>query len=92
MVINICGIPHTVKYTDDNFPTEQHFGCIEYAKAEIHINKNATEDIQREALFHEVLHGVFVHIGRDDLSNDEVLMQSLANALLSVFDIKKSGE
>lgn len=90
MVINICGVPHTVEYTEDNFPIDLHLGSIDFAKAAIHINKEATETVRKEALYHEIVHAIFVHIGRNDLTDDETLVQSLANALLSTFELKEA--
>ena len=38
------------------------------------------------------MHGILVHIGRGDLSNDEVLVTSLGNAVAQTFNIKFMGE
>ena len=87
--VNICGIPHTVNLCDDNFDTDLHLGQIRYAEAEIRINKNATEAIQMQALFHEMLHGMLVQIGRNEESQDECFVQSLSNAMHQSFSIRE---
>ena len=88
MKVNICGIPHTVKYVKDTFDTDIHFGQIEYKTAKILINEELTEELKSETLCHEILHGIFVHIGRSDLNNDEPFVQMLGNAINQTFTLK----
>ena len=87
--VNICGIPHNVILCEDNFDTDLHLGQIRYADAEIRINKNAAEPMQMQALFHEMLHGMLIQIGRNEESQDETFVQSLSNALYQSFQIKE---
>ena len=64
--VNICGIPHEVVYFNDEFNSDNtHFGQIDYGKALIKISKDISKEQQDEALCHEVLHGILVHIGKD---------------------------
>lgn len=90
--VNICGIQHTVSLCEDNFDTDLHLGQIKYADAEIRINKNATEAMQMQALFHEMLHGMLIQIGRNEESNDECFVQSLSNAMYQSFTVKEAEE
>ena len=83
--VNICGIPHTVIECEDNFNADLNFGLIDYQSCEIKINKNLTPESAAETLCHEILHGILVHIGRQDLSMDETFVQGLANALNQSF-------
>ena len=85
MTINICGIPHEIIYCEDSFNTDTHFGQIDYGKAVIKLSKDISKEQQAEALCHEVLHGMLVHIGRDDLSHDESFVQCLSNAIYQSF-------
>lgn len=85
MKVNICGIPHTIVYVNDEFNTNTHFGQIDYGKAVIKISKDVSKEQQDEALCHEILHGILVHIGKDVLSQDESLVQSLSNAIYQSF-------
>ena len=92
MRVNICGISHKVIEVEDSFDSDMHLGQIDYKKAEIRINKNASSAIKEETICHEVLHGILVHIGRDDLSEDETFVTSLANAIyqgFAVIDLSK---
>jgi len=85
MVINICGIPHKIIYCEDSFNTDTHFGQIDYGKAVIKLSKDISKEQQGEALCHEVLHGMLVHIGKEDLSQDESFVQCLSNAIYQSF-------
>lgn len=89
MTINICGIPYSVKYVDDDFNADaNHFGQVNYLTAEIVINNRASDEVKYETLCHEIVHAMLVHIGRNDLTNDEVFVQSLANAISQTFGAK----
>lgn len=86
--VMICGIPHKVLLCEDNFTTDSHFGQISYTQCEIRINKDMPEELQHQTLVHEMLHGIFVMIGRNDETMDEELVQSLANAIHQSFQIR----
>ena len=87
----ICGIPHKVELVADYFDTDIHFGQIDYAKAEIRINKNATPELQMQSLFHEILHGILVLTGEAELAGDERFVQNLSNAMYGTFSIRDEG-
>ena len=83
--VMICGISHEVIETEDKFDYDAHFGQIDYKKAEILINKDLSEELKQETLCHEILHGMLVHIGRPDLSQDESFVTALSNAIYQAF-------
>ena len=89
MKVNICGIPHTIKRVKDSFNMDNHFGQINFKEAEILLNVDSSEEIQQATLCHEILHGLLVHIGREDLSTDETLVTSLGNAINGSFNVKE---
>ncbi len=86
--VNICGIPHSVVMCEDHFDVDTHFGQIDYLRAEIRVNKNAAPEMQEQTLFHEMLHGMLMMIGRNDLTTDETLVNSLSSAMYLSFDLK----
>lgn len=88
MKVNICGVPHKIVEVTDTFDIDCHFGQIDYKKCEIKINKDMTKENKKETLCHEMVHGIFVHLGFNDLANDETLVQALGNAIYQSFDIK----
>ena len=88
MKVKICGIPHKIVKVQEHLDVVTCFGMIDHKKAEIRINRDITPDLQKETICHEVLHGIFVHIGREDLSNDEGFIQCLASAINQSFDVR----
>lgn len=89
MFVNICGIPHDVVEVEDNFDIDCHLGMIDYKTATIKINKELKGMNRTETLCHEMVHGMLIHIGRQDLSDDETFVQSLGNAIMHGFDIRE---
>ena len=89
MKVNICGIPHEVIYCNDNFNLDTHFGQIDYGKATIRISKDVSKEQQDEALCHEILHGILVHIGKEELSQNEEFVTCLSNAIYQSFKVRE---
>ena len=85
MKINICGIEHKIIECDDKFDVQTNLGMIDYTKAEIRVNRNMAESVKTATICHEALHGMLIHIGRDDLSNDEQFVTALGNAINQSF-------
>ena len=44
-----------------------------------------------QTLCHEIVHGMLVHLGFQEMSADEQFVQSLAMAINQSFDVKGSG-
>ena len=89
MKVNICGIPHKVVECEDKFNIDCHFGQIDYRPCEIRINKDMSEENKKETICHEMVHGIFVHLGYNNYTHDEQFVQALANAIYQGFDIKE---
>ena len=92
MKVNICGITHEVIECEDTFDIDTHFGMITYKDAVIKINKDMPVDMKKEAICHEILHGMLVHLGYDEYSQDERFVQALANAINQTFIIKEERD
>lgn len=88
MTVNICGIPHTVIECEDHFDVDTHFGQIDYKACEIRINKDMAAEAKEETICHEMIHGILVHLGYSEQSQDEQFVQALANAIYQSFDIR----
>lgn len=86
--VNICGIPYTIIYCEDNFDMDTHFGQIDYKEATIKINKNLSKEITEESLTHEIVHGMLIHLGYNENSQDEQFVQALSNAIYQTFSIR----
>lgn len=92
MIVNICGMPHKVVECEDRFNSDCHFGMIDHLTCEIRINKDMTENNKKETLCHEMVHGMLIHLGYTDYSNDEQFVQALANAIYQGFEVKTESE
>lgn len=92
MKVNICGIPHKVVECEDKFDVDAHFGQIDYKTCEIRINKDMTESSKKETICHEMVHGMLIHLGYNEQSQDEQFVQALANAIYQGFEIKSDSE
>jgi hypothetical protein len=92
MIVNLCGIPHKVIECEDKFNVDMHFGQIDYRSCEIRINKDMTEESKKETICHEMVHGIFIHLGYNDYAQDEQLVQALGNAIYQGFSIKTESE
>lgn len=88
MIVNICGLPHEVVEVNDNFNMDCHMGMIEYKDLCIKINKDMPKLAKEETLCHEMVHGMLVHLGYQDLANDEQFVQAFGNAIWQGFTIK----
>ena len=85
--VTICGIPHKVIEVDHiegvrGYTTQ---GEIDYPSATIRILKSLPEELKKAVLFHEVLHGMLVQLGYNELSEDERFVCALSNAMYSMF-------
>lgn len=76
----VCGIPFEVEECEENFG-DGFCGEIEHRKQKIKINKDMGLEYKKQTLFHEMIHGILVCIGRNDLSDNEQFVQALANGL-----------
>lgn len=92
MKVNICGIPHTVVECEDKFDVDAHFGQIDHKACEIRINKDLSKECKAEAICHEMIHGIFIHLGYNVYAEDEQLVQALGNAIYQGFNIKAESE
>lgn len=90
--VNICGIPHQIIEKDYIEGNGCVLGEIEYRSCTIAMRKDQTPEMYRQTLIHEMVHGMLVMIGRNELSEDETFVQTLALAINQTFDIKEGDE
>lgn len=89
MKVNICGMLHEVVESTDLFDCDAHFGQIDYKYARIRLNKDLSEEQKKETLCHEMVHGMLVHLGYNEQSDNEQFVQALGNAIYQGFEIKE---
>lgn len=89
--VKICGIPHKIveKVTVDE--NGACLGQILYRDCVIEIRKGLPKELYTQTLIHEIVHGMLVNIGRNDLSEDETFVQSLAMAIHLTFGKPKDN-
>lgn len=88
MKVNICGITYEVIEKEDSFNTDLHFGQIDYGKCEIRVNKDMPGLLKKETICHEMVHGMLLHLGYIEQSQDEQFVQALGNAIAQGFYLK----
>lgn len=86
--VNICGITYKIEYVEDKFDMDLHFGQIEYGKGRILVNKDLAPDVMRQTIVHEMVHGMLLALGYNELTNDEQFVQAFSTAISQTFDIK----
>ena len=91
MTVNICGIKYEVVECEDAFDADTHFGQIDYLQAKITVNKSMCDSIKKEAICHEMVHGILVHLGYNEQSQNEQFVQALGNAIAQGFEIKEES-
>lgn len=89
MIVNICGVPHEVIEVKDLFNMDCHMGQIEYKDLIIKINKDMPDEAKKETICHEMIHGILIHLGYIEESQNEQFVQALGNAIYQGFDIKE---
>ncbi len=87
--INICGIPFTVRFGNNDYDPHDQFGQICYTKAEIIINPEMPEELKMQTLIHEWVHGALTLSGHNKETEDELLVNSLALAICGTFKPKE---
>lgn len=89
-IVKICGVPYEI--IDKDYIESDDGRCvgrITYDECIIEMRKGQHPDYYNQSLVHEVVHGMLVMIGRNDLSNDETFVQTLALAISQTFDLKE---
>jgi len=91
--INICGIKHEIiEVNGPEFGSDFHMGEIDYGNARIKINMDLADEVKLTTLCHEILHGMLIHCGRDDLAQDECFVTALGTAINMSFKPKVESD
>lgn len=90
--IKICGIPYQIIEKECIEGNGRVLGEITYDECVIKMREGMNPDYYNQTLIHEVVHGMLVMIGRNDLSEDETFVQSLALAISQTFELKVEGD
>lgn len=64
-------------------------GQINYVEQVIKLDKTIPEDLKKETLIHEILHGVLEKLGYEEINNDEQKVHSIASTMYCVLKENK---
>ena len=64
-------------------------GQIRYMECQIALAAESSHEYKCLSLWHEIMHGILLNIGREDLSNDENFVTVLGNAIYASFEVKE---
>lgn len=87
--LKILATEYKVEEVEQIDKYQRLLGQIEYAEQIIKIDKNISEDMKKETLIHEILHGVFEKLGYEELNDDEQKVQSISSTLYLVLKENK---
>lgn len=82
--IKILGTVYKIEELEQINKFEMILGEIDYISQVIKIDKSLNEDLKKEVLIHEILHGILDKLGYDEINEDEQKVQSIASTLYSV--------
>lgn len=82
--IKILATEYRVEEVEQIDKYQRLLGQINYCDQSIFIDKNISEDMKRETLIHEILHGILEKLGYTEINNDEQKVQSIASTLYLV--------
>ena len=85
------GMPYEVIEVEEPFGNGD-CGLINYRDQKIYINKDMQTEMTETSLIHEMIHGILVAIGRNDLAENETFVQSFAMGIWQGFEVKKNGK
>jgi hypothetical protein len=86
--IKVGNIEYTVKFKK----FKNDFGRHRPKRQEIVLDKGMTPEMERNCFFHELTHALLFQIGAFVEQKDEILVQSLANELDKLFDLKTTKQ
>lgn len=83
LCVKICGIEYAIVFCDQienvsEDANEQVLGNIRFSDGLIQIRNEMSKDVTRQTLVHEILHGVFQHLG---IEQQETQIDTLATAI-----------
>ena len=76
-MVNVLGLAYEVARED----LDDENGFIDPRRQRIVISSRISDERAEQTFFHELLHGIFDQLGREDLYEDEQLVQTLAVGL-----------
>lgn len=87
--LKIMATEYAVEEVEQIDKYERLLGQIDYAEQKIKIDKNISEDMKKETLIHEILHGILEKLGYQELNEEEQKVHSIASTMYLVLKENK---
>jgi len=87
--IKILATEYEVEEVEQIDKYQRLLGQIEYIEQKIKIDKNISEDMKKETLIHEILHGTLEKLGLNEINEDEQKVHSIASTMYLVLKENK---
>ncbi len=87
--IKIMATEYEVEELEQINKYERLLGQINYEEQKIQLDKNISNDMKKETLIHEILHGILDKLGYTDLNEDEQKVHSIASTMYLVLKENK---
>lgn len=82
--VKILATEYRVEEVEQIDKYQRLLGQIEYTEQVIKIDKNISEDMKKETLIHEIIHGILEKLGYEELNEDEQKVHSIASTMYLV--------
>ncbi len=82
--VKIMATDYKIEEVEQIDKNRRILGEIDYINQTIKLEKGLSDELKKEVLIHEILHGILEKLGFDDLNNDEQKVQSIASTLYLV--------
>lgn len=87
--IKIMATEYEVEEVEQIDKYERLLGQINYEEQKIQVDRSISEDMKKETLIHEILHGILEKLGYVDLNEDEQKVHSIASTMYLVLKENK---
>lgn len=87
--VKILATEYRVEEVEQIDKYQRLLGQIEYTEQVIKIDKNISEDMKKETLIHEIIHGILEKLGYEELNEDEQKVHSIASTMYLVLKENK---
>ena len=82
--VKILATEYNVQEVEQIDKYQRVLGQIEYEEQTIKVDKNISEDMKKETLIHEIIHGILEKLGYTELNEDEQKVHSIASTMYLV--------
>ena len=89
--INIMGVDYDIQYVDVVNKENPEYGEVNFFNSVIKIDNSLSDDMKQVTLIHEIIHCICLGLGLYEISENEIIVQSLSTALYDVWKTNFAG-